>query len=331
MAEKTFKIPTVLSSDELLDKAFHRASKITIKGTNHLDGKKKTTLAKVTASGDIISDTLNGYIQRFPRLEKDEDFLPELVDVIIGLDQYKKSLGAIRWAWTRMEKLKTETLRNIRRTKDPEIIDMLRGQFYGRTSSLLGQISKDLLFLQDCKNKFRNLPSVDANVPTLVVAGFPNVGKSNLVTELSSAAPEIAPYPFTTKGIIVGHIDDEWRKYQIIDTPGLLDRDLSERNAIEMQAILALKYLTHVMLIVLDPSETCGYTMEKQLKLLHSLEKGFEGVPIIAVESKNDMFKSGNPDRINFSAKTGDNMETLRTAIITELRKVRMQIAPVEE
>ncbi len=331
MAEKTYRIPTVLTAEELLDKAFHRASKISIKGTNFLDGKKKTVLAKVTASGDIITDALNGYVERFPRIEKDEDFLPELVDIIIGLDQYKKSLGAVNWACNRMEKLKTETLRNIRRSKDPEIIDSIRGQFYGRTSSLMGQISKDLLFLQECKNKFRNLPSVEANVPTLVVAGFPNVGKSNLVTVLSSATPEIAPYPFTTKGIIVGHIDDEWRKYQIIDTPGLLDRDLSERNDIEKQAILALKYLTHVMLVVIDPSETCGYDMGKQLKLLESLQKGFEGVPIIVAESKCDVFRSENTDRIKFSAKTGENMETLRTAVIEELRKVRMEIAPDEE
>ena len=331
MAEKTYRIPTVLTAEELLDKAFHRASKISIKGSNFLDGKKKTVLAKVTASGDIITDALKGYVDKFPRIEKDEDFLPELVDIIIGLDQYKKSLGAINWAYNRMEKLKNETLRNIRRSKDPEIIESVRGQFYGRTSSRLNPISKDLLFLPDCKNKFRKLPSVDANVPTLVVAGFPNVGKSNLVTVLSSATPEIAPYPFTTKGIIVGHIDDEWRKYQIIDTPGLLDREFSERNDIELQAILALKYLTHVMLVVLDPSETCGYSMEKQTKLLESLQGGFEGVPIIVAESKNDMFKSGNPDRINFSAKTGDNMETLRTAVINELRKIRLEIAPDEE
>lgn len=331
MAEKTYRIPTVLSAEELLDKAFHRASKISIKGSDYLDGKKKTTLAKVTASGDIITDALKGYVDKFPRIEKDEDFLPELVDIIIGLDKYKKSLGAINWAYNRMEKLKTETLRNIRRSKDPEIIESVRGQFYGRTSSLMGQISKDLLFLQDCKNKFRNLPSVDANVPTLVVAGFPNVGKSNLVTVLSSAAPEIAPYPFTTKGIIVGHVDDEWRKYQIIDTPGLLDREFSERNDIELQAILALKYLTHVMLVVLDPSETCGYSMEKQTRLLESLQKGFEGVPIIVAESKCDVFKSDDTERIKFSAKTGENMETLRTAVINELRKIRLEIAPEEE
>ncbi len=330
MAEKTYRIPTVLTAEELLDKAFHRASKISIKGSNFLDGKKKTVLAKVTASGDIITDALKGYVDKFPRIEKDEDFLPELVDIIIGLDKYKKSLGAINWAYNRMEKLKNETLRNIRRSKDPEIIESVRGQFYGRTSSLLDQISKDLLFLQDCKNKFRKLPSVDANVPTLVVAGFPNVGKSNLVTVLSSATPEIAPYPFTTKGIIVGHIDDEWRKYQIIDTPGLLDREFSERNDIELQAILALKYLTHVMLVVLDPSETCGYSMEKQTKLLGSLQKGFEGVPIIVAESKNDVLKTDS-GRLNFSAKTGDNMETLRTAVINELRKIRLEIAPDEE
>lgn len=331
MAEKTFRIPTVLTADELKDKAFHRASKITIKGADFLDGKKKTTLAKITASGDIINDALDGYVDRFPRIDKEEDFLPELVDVIIGLDQYKKSLGAVRWASNRMEKLKNETLRNIRRTKDPQMIDSLKNQFYGRMSSLLDQISKDLVFLQECKNKFRKLPSVDANVPTVVVAGFPNVGKSNLVTELSTADPEIAPYPFTTKGVIVGHIEDEWRKYQIIDTPGLLDRDLSERNAIEMQAILALKYLTHVMLFVLDPSETCGYTMDVQLKLLTSIQKGFEGVPIIIAESKNDVFRSGNTERINFSAKTGDNMEALRTVIITELRKVRLELGTEEE
>ena len=324
MAEKTYRIPTVLTAEELLDKAFHRASKISIKGTNFLDGKKKTVLAKVTASGDIITDALNGYVEKFPRIEKDEDFLPELVDIIIGLDQYKKSLGAINWACNRMEKLKTETLRNIRRSKDPEIIDSIRGQFYGRTSSLMGQISKDLLFLQDCKNKFRNLPSVEANVPTLVVAGFPNVGKSNLVTVLSSATPEIAPYPFTTKGIVVGHIEDEWRKYQIIDTPGLLDREFKDRNDIEKQAILALRYLTHVILFVLDPSETCGYSMEKQNALLNSVRKGFEGVPIIVAESKNDIMVRES-ENINFSAETGSNMDELRDMILKELRKIRFE------
>ena len=105
----------------------------------------------------------------------------------------------------------------------------------------------------------------------LGIVGLPNVGKSNLVTVLSTAEPEIAPYPFTTKGVIVGHIEDDWRKYQIVDTPGLLDRTFDERNAIEKQAVLALRYLTDVILFVIDPSESCGFSLEVQEKLLSNI------------------------------------------------------------
>ncbi|MDR2866341.1 MAG: 50S ribosome-binding GTPase [Methanomassiliicoccaceae archaeon] len=320
------RIPTVLTSDELMDKAFHRASKIDKTGATALDHKKKTALAKVTASGDIIATTLNGYVDRFPRIEKGEDFFPELVDLTIGIDQYKQSLGAMNWASNRVEKLKNECLRNLRRTKDPEYIESLRNSFYGRLASILRQISKDLLFLQDAKNKFRKLPSIEPNVATAVIAGFPNVGKSKLVSVLSTAAPEIAPYPFTTKGIIIGHIQDGWRKYQIIDTPGLLDRSLDERNQIERQAILALKYLTHVLVFILDPTGSCGYSMDKQLALLDSVKKGFPGVPMIVAESKSDISKSGS-DIFKFSAETGENMDALRANIISKLKSIRFEEA----
>jgi nucleolar GTP-binding protein len=321
MAGMNYNIPTVLSADELIEKTFHRAAKISKTGSDALDTKKKTILAKITASGDIVVTTLGGYVKKFPRMEKEDDFLPELIDLIIGIDQYKKSLGALNWASNRVEKLKNESLREVRRTKDPKILNSIKSSFYGRLSSYINQISKDLLFLQDAKNKFRNLPAVDPQVPTLVVAGFPNVGKSKLVTVLSTAAPQIAPYPFTTKGIVVGHIEDDWRKFQIIDTPGLLDRSFEDRNDIEKQAVLALRYLTDIMLFILDPSETCGYSMEKQTELLASIRNSFEGVPIIVAESKTDLMRtdSGN---LHFSAETGDGMDELRVLLIGNLREI---------
>jgi Predicted GTPase len=321
MAEKTFRVPTVLSSDELMDKAFSRAAKIFKKGVSALDSKKKTALAKVTASGDIVKTTFDSYVERFPRIDEREGFYPELVDLVIGLDQYKKSLGAMNWAAFKTEKLKNEALRGIRRSKDEKVIEGIRSGFYGRLSSILKQVSKDLLFLQEAKNKFRKLPHISPDVPTAVVAGFPNVGKSNLVTHLSTAAPEIAPYPFTTKGIIIGHMEDGWNKHQVIDTPGLLDRSLEERNDIEKQAILALKYLTNVMIFLLDPSESCGYSMEKQTSLLESVKKGFKDIPIIIAESKSDLFVSSS-EHLKFSAETGENMDVLRERILEELRNV---------
>ncbi len=307
-----------------MDKAYHRASKITKSGTNPLDARKKTALAKVTASGDIVKETLDSYVAKFPRIEKEEDFFPELVDLVIGIDRYKKALGAINWASDRTEKLKNEALREIRRSKDPAVIEAARNGFYGRLSSIIRRISDDLEFLQGAKNTFRNIPAVDAKVPTVVVAGFPNVGKSKTVTELSTATPEIAPYPFTTKGIVIGHIEDGWRKYQIIDTPGLLDREIGERNDIEKQAVLALKYLTHIILFVMDPSETCGFPMEKQEALLASVRDGFPGVPIIVAESKSDIMKTGSGN-LFFSGETGENVDDLRQLILGELRKIRLE------
>lgn len=321
MAAMDFKIPTVLTSEELMEKAFHRASKIYKNGTNTLDTRKKTALAKVTASGDIVVTALQGYVEKFPRMDKEEDFLPELIDIIIGIDRYKKALGAVNWCAGKVEKLKNQSLKDIRRHKDPEIIEAIRRGFYGRLNSYVDRISDDLVFLGDAKNKLRKLPAVDPKMPTLVVAGFPNVGKSNLVTVLSSAEPEIAPYPFTTKGVIVGHIEDDWRKYQIIDTPGLLDRTFDERNAIEKQAVLALRYLTDVILFVVDPTETCGFTREVQEKLLANIQEGFGNVEIIVAESKCDIGKSGD-GRLFFSAQSGENMDELRSTIMKSMREV---------
>lgn len=321
MAAMDFKIPTVLTSEELMEKAFHRASKIYKNGTNSLDTRKKTALAKVTASGDIVVTALQGYVEKFPRMDKEEDFLPELIDIIIGIDRYKKALGAVNWCAGKVEKLKNQSLKDIRRHKDPEIIEAVRRSFYGRLNSYVDRISDDLVFLGDAKNKLRKLPAVDPKMPTLVVAGFPNVGKSNLVTVLSSAEPEIAPYPFTTKGVIVGHIEDDWRKYQIIDTPGLLDRTFDERNAIEKQAVLALRYLTDVILFVVDPTETCGFTREVQEKLLTNISEGFNDVEIIVAESKCDLGKSGD-GRLFFSAQSGENMDELKDTIMKAMREV---------
>ncbi len=321
MAGMDYKVPTVLSAEELMEKAFHRASKITKNGTNALDSRKKTALAKVTAAGDIVVTTLRSYVDRFPRMDKADDFFPELADIVIGIDRYKKALGAVNWCSSNAEKLKNGCLRDIRKTKDPEIIEAVRKSFYGRLNSYVDRISDDLLFLQDAREKLKRIPAIDPKVPTLVVAGFPNVGKSNLVTVLSSAAPEIAPYPFTTKGVIVGHMGDDYRKYQIIDTPGLLDRTFDERNDIEKQAVLALRYLTDVMLFVVDPSETCGFALDVQEKLLKNIEDGFPDVPIIVAESKSDILKRDN-GRMSFSAQTGDGMDALREAVVKELREV---------
>jgi hypothetical protein len=52
-----------------------------------------------------------------------------------------------------------------------------------------------------------------------VIVGAPNTGKSKLLTRLTRASPEVAPYPFTTREPHVGMMDWEDVRVQLIDTP----------------------------------------------------------------------------------------------------------------
>src|SRR6266850_5887293 len=52
-----------------------------------------------------------------------------------------------------------------------------------------------------------------------IILGGPNAGKSQLLTRLTRATPEVAPYPFTTREPHVGMMEWEDVKMQLIDTP----------------------------------------------------------------------------------------------------------------
>lgn len=51
----------------------------------------------------------------------------------------------------------------------------------------------------------------------------------------------------------------------MIDTPGILDHSLEERNVIEMQAVTALAHLRAAVLYFCDLSEQCGHSLEEQV------------------------------------------------------------------
>jgi nucleolar GTP-binding protein len=320
VASRKKTIPTILTKEELLDKAFGRSVKITKQGEDRLDGKKRTATARISASGDILHGTLTKYVKAFPSMEKREDFMMELIDVMVGLDKLKKSLSALSWAAARCQYLSREYGRRAKASGSLDQLERVRKEYFGRTSSIIDQISADMDFVAHAREQFKKIPALEMELPTIVVAGFPNVGKSQLVERISSAKPKVAPYPFTTQGIAVGHFKYRYRKLQVIDTPGLLDREFEQRNAIERQAVLALKYLADVIVFVIDPSETSGYRMEEQMSLLESTRKAFPDITIIEIENKSDL-KMSRSQRLKVSALSNQGMEELTALIIEELKK----------
>jgi len=303
-------IPTVLTAEEIIDKMFRRSKRVEIPlSRNRLRFHKNLSIAKIYTARDVAVSTLKKYVDTFPYINKLHPFYRTLLDLLVDKNEYKKSLASLVWAMDKINSFADKYAHKIKGVGKIDDAVKFRKEFYGRTSSILKQIAPKLNYLAHVREIMKKLPDIDPELPTVVIAGYPNVGKSELVSKLSTAKPEIAAYPFTTKGIIVGHMETEYGRVQIIDTPGLLDRPLEKRNKIEKQAILALKYLANLIVFLLDPSETCGYKLEEQENLLDEIKLSFN-VPILVVENKADLLRRES-GFIKISAKTGEGVDML--------------------
>eukprot|EP01041_Mallomonas_annulata_P004631 gene4631-9192_t len=114
--------------------------------------------------------------------------------------------------------------------------------------------------LVDIQKDLKRIPVVELNTPTIVLVGAPNVGKSSIVRAVSSGTPEVNDYPFTTRGVSIGHILNPSRgiRFQVMDTPGLLDRPADERNEMEKLTFASLAHLPTAVMFVIDPTGLSG-------------------------------------------------------------------------
>jgi nucleolar GTP-binding protein len=284
-------IPTVPTPDEILDKSFSRAKKAANKVRTSKVPRyrmaKKTEEARIKTAFQVTRDTLNNLLDKTPQVESLHMFYQDYIDVMVGVDELKKSLGALKWAADLMTKLENEYVFKVRRSKSENAANVRKAAF-GRISSIMKQIGDELDFLDFVKGKLRNMPTIDFEAFTIVIAGFPNVGKSTLLRQITPAEPKVADYPFTTHGIQIGHFEKKWKKYQIIDTPGLLDRPIRDMNNIELRAMVALEHLADVILYIFDASETSGYPLDSQMRLYEEIEHVFD-TPIMNVFNKMDL------------------------------------------
>jgi nucleolar GTP-binding protein len=80
----------------------------------------------------------------------------------------------------------------------------------------------------------------------------------------------------------------------LLDTPGLLDRPLSERNAIEMRSIIALKHLADVIVFLFDPTKEAPLTIEQQLNLFNEIKEIFPEITIYSFLNKIDVLNEND-------------------------------------
>jgi GTP-binding protein len=169
------------------------------------------------------------------------------------------------------------------------------------------------------------------------VIGFPNAGKSTLVSRLSAAKPKIADYPFTTLAPTLGlvRIDDE-RSFVIADLPGLIP-GASEGRGLGHQ-FLRHTERTRLLLHVVDLDPSTGRDPVDDVRVLNAELGAYSAAlaerPQIIVGNKVDLPDTESPCRaveafcagaglpfVAISAATGVGLVTLRARVAAALEE----------
>jgi len=128
------------------------------------------------------------------------------------------------------------------------------------------------------------------------LVGFPNAGKSTLISTLSAARPEIADYPFTTLQPNLGVVSfGEYRSFVVADIPGLIEGAHSGKG-------LGIQFLKHIqrtafLLYLIDISE---WAQEDPLEALAILQRELSAFdddladrPFVVIGTKFDLKGDG--------------------------------------
>jgi GTP-binding protein len=162
--------------------------------------------------------------------------------------------------------------------------------------------------------------------------GFPNAGKSTLISRVSAAKPKIADYPFTTLRPHLGVVSFDDHEYVLADIPGLIEGAASGKG-------LGHEFLRHVeraraLVVLLDPSTLQEHPPAEQLRiLLRELEEYQPDLlerPRLVVVGKCDLPEGpptvdSLPGSHGISALTGDGLPDLLhqvAAMVEESRRV---------
>lgn len=239
---------------------------------------------EIPTYADIIISRLNQIIENFPRTDHLNRYYKELFSLYVDIPDYKKILYKVKWTSNKVEDFKKDYLAKLKKSNDLIQIKKTKKEFEGRVNSLLNKLKNEFNFLRECRKIFLSLPRIK-ETKTVIIGGFPNVGKSTLLSKLSESKPEISNYPFTTKNLNIGYTD---KKLQLIDAPGTLNRT-DIMNNIEYQAYLTAKHYGDILLFVFDP--TGMYKIEDQIKLFKRFKKEYlkSRVQTIIYLSKTDL------------------------------------------
>jgi nucleolar GTP-binding protein len=336
-------IPVVPTSQEFLDIVLSRTQRrlpTQIRAGFKISRIRAFYTRKVKYTSETFTERLSATITAFPRLQDIHPFHRDLLNTLYDADHFRIALGQLNTAKSLIEAVARDYVRLLKYGQSLFQCKQLKRAALGRMATICKRLKDPLVYLEQVRQHLGRLPSIDPNTRTLVICGYPNVGKSSFLKNISRADVDIQPYAFTTKSLFVGHFDYKMLRFQAIDTPGILDHPLEEMNTIEHQSICAIAHLRASILYFMDLSEQCGYSVSAQIALFHSIKPLFANKLVFIVINKIDlmrpedldqetqeqlqgMLKAGEVELLQLSCTTAEGVMQVRNSACDRLLAAR--------
>ena len=92
---------------------------------------------------------------------------------------------------------------------------LLKKAALGRMATIMKRQTANLAFLEQVRQHLSRLPTIDPYTRTVILTGYPNVGKSSFLNKITRAEVDVQSYAFTTKSLYVGHTDYKYLRWQV--------------------------------------------------------------------------------------------------------------------
>ncbi|WZZ05599.1 hypothetical protein YC2023_091520 [Brassica napus] len=308
------KLPMVMPSIDLYSSALRKSKRVQpTKGIANIAKRERNRGAKqLDAFMKELALPLKGYMESFPRRRLLHPYERSLIELTLGDGKYEEVLGKVDALRKKVLSVGKEHASLCAKALSKREAEDRLSEGVEKLELVFQQEGRAVDDLLSIAKVLRAMPVVDLEMPTLCLVGAPNVGKSSLVRILSTGKPEICNYPFTTRGILMGHVILNYQRFQVTDTPGLLRRCDEDRNNLEKLTLAVLTHLPTAVLYVHDLTGECGTSPSDQFRIYKEIKERFKDYQWIDVVSKCDLLGGGSPVMYAKEDRSNDEEEIIK-------------------
>src|ERR1700679_1036361 len=139
---------------------------------------------KVKFTQETFSENLGSILETFPRLQDIHPFHKDLLNTLYDADHFRIALGTLSTAKRLIETVSRDYVRLLKYAQSLFQCKSLKKAALGRMATICKRLRDPLVYLEQVRQHLGRLPSIDPNTRTLLICGYPNVGKSSFVNKV---------------------------------------------------------------------------------------------------------------------------------------------------